>query len=99
MMSDLIFIKKASIAKESESDLEVLDILIEDGIIKSVGTGLKVPDHARIIEAKDKVVMPGLFDVHVHLREPGQTSKETIKTGTMAAINGCLLYTSPSPRD
>ena len=32
--------------------------------------------------------MPGLFDVHVHLREPGQTSKETIKTGTKAAING-----------
>ncbi len=87
-MSDLIFIKKASIAKEGESDLEVLDVLIEDGIIKSVGTDLKVPDHARIIEAKDKVVMPGLFDVHVHLREPGQTSKETIKTGTKAAING-----------
>ena len=87
-MSDLIFIKQASIAKEGVSDLEEADVLIEGGLIKSVGVGLKVPDQARIIEAKGKVVLPGLFDVHVHLREPGQTSKETIKTGTKAAING-----------
>ena len=69
-MSDLIFIKQASIAKEG-SDLEEADVLIEGGLIKSVGVGLKVPDQARIIEAKGKVVLPGLFDVHVHLREPG----------------------------
>ena len=87
-MSDLIFIKQASIAKEGVSDLEEADVLIEGGLIKSVGVGLKVPDQARIIEAKGKVVLPGLFDIHVHLREPGQTSKETIKTGTKAAING-----------
>ena len=87
-MSDLIFIKQASIAKEGVSDLEEADVLIEGGFIKSVGVGLKVPDQARIIEAKDKVILPGLFDVHVHLREPGQTSKETIKTGTRSAING-----------
>ena len=87
-MSDLIFIKQASIAKEGVSDLEEADVLIEGGFIKSVGVGLKVPDQARIIEAKGKVVLPGLFDVHVHLREPGQTSKESIKTGTRAAING-----------
>ena len=87
-MSDLIFIKQASIAKEGVSDLEEADVIIEGDLIKSVGVGLKVPDQARIIEAKGKVVLPGLFDVHVHLREPGQTSKETIKTGTKAAING-----------
>ena len=87
-MSDLIFIKQASIAKEGVSDLDEADVLIECGLIKSVGVGLKVPDQARIIEAKGKVVLPGLFDVHVHLREPGQTSKETIKTGTRSAING-----------
>ena len=87
-MSDLIFIKQASIAKEGVSDLDEADVLIEGGFIKSLGVGLKVPDQARIIEAKGKVVLPGLFDVHVHLREPGQTSKETIKTGTRSAING-----------
>ena len=87
-MSDLIFIKQASIAKEGVSYLDEADVLIECGLIKSVGVGLKVPDQARIIEAKGKVVLPGLFDVHVHLREPGQTSKETIKTGTRSAING-----------
>ena len=87
-MSDLIFIKQASIAKEGVSDLEEADVLIDGGLIISVGIGLKVPDQARIIEAKGKVVLPSLFDVHVHLREPGQTSKETIKTGTRSAING-----------
>ena len=87
-MSDLILIKQASIDKEGVSDLEEADVLIEGGLIKSVGIGLKVPDQARIIEAKGKVVLPSLFDVHVHLREPGQTSKETIKTGTRSAING-----------
>ena len=87
-MSDLIFIKQASIAKEGVSDLEEADVLIECGVIKSVGVGLKGPDQGRIIDAKGKVVLPGLFDVHVHLREPGQTSKETIKTGTRSAING-----------
>ena len=87
-MSDLIFIKQASIVKEGDSNLEETDVLIEGGFIKSVGVGLKVPDQSRIVEAKGKVVLPGLFDVHVHLREPGQTSKETIKTGTRSAING-----------
>ena len=43
-MSDLIFIKQASIAKEGVSDLDEADVLIECGLIKSVGVGLKVPD-------------------------------------------------------
>ena len=62
-MSDLIFIKQASIAKEGVSDLDEADVLIECGLIKSVGVGLKVPDQARIIEAKGKVVLLSLIHI------------------------------------
>ena len=87
-MSDSILFKQVSIANEDNSELLVSDVLIEDGIIKSVSDNLTAPNNSRTIEAAGKVLLPGLYDVHVHFREPGQTSKETIATGTEAAING-----------
>ncbi len=44
-----------------------------------------------MIDCAGKIVMPGMFDAHVHFREPGQEKKETILDGTEAAINGGLL--------
>jgi dihydroorotase len=80
------------------------DILIRDGKIAAIG-----PDAARKASAdvermdvSDLVVCPGLIDLHVHLREPGQTAKETIATGTAAAARGgfttlvCMPNTSPT---
>lgn len=87
-MDDLILIKQASVAGEDSADLFEADVLVEKGIIKGVGSSLDTKDGARVIEAKGKVLLPGLFDLHVHVREPGQTSKETIRTGSEAAING-----------
>lgn len=87
-MDDLILIKQASVAGEDSADLFEADVLVEKGIIKGVGSSLDSKDGARVIEAKGKVLLPGLFDLHVHVREPGQTSKETIRTGSEAAING-----------
>ena len=87
-MDDLILIKQASVAGEDSTDLFETDVLVEKGIIKGVGPSLDSKDGARVIEAKGKVLLPGLFDLHVHVREPGQTSKETIRTGSEAAING-----------
>jgi len=87
-MDDLILIKQASVAGEDSADLFEADVLVEKGIIKGVGPSLDSKDGARVIEAKGKVLLPGLFDLHVHVREPGQTSKETIRTGSEAAING-----------
>ncbi|GEL66162.1 dihydroorotase [Marinilactibacillus psychrotolerans] len=63
------------------------DILIEDSTIKKIGMDLKVSAE-KILNAKGKLVTPGLIDVHVHLREPGFEYKETISTGTAAAARG-----------
>jgi dihydroorotase len=65
----------------------VLDVLIEGGRIVRVGDG-PIPSDARTIDAVGLVVAPGFIDMHVHLREPGQTAKETIVTGARAAARG-----------
>src|SRR5580693_870669 len=66
----------------------IADVLIVDGKISAVGTGLSHPADIEILDAKGKVVCPGLIDLHVHLREPGQTAKENLATGTAAAARG-----------
>lgn len=63
------------------------DILIEENIIVHVGAGIEKPA-AVVIDAEGKLVMPGLVDMHVHLREPGREDKETILTGTRSAAKG-----------
>ena len=67
-----------------------MDILIEDGRFKAIDSPGKIPSHkdVKIIDAKDLWVVPGLVDIHVHLREPGFEYKETIETGTLAAVAG-----------
>jgi dihydroorotase len=64
------------------------DVWVVDGVIKAVAAGLDVPDAARVIDVAGKVVAPGMFDTHVHFREPGQEHKEDIASGSEAAING-----------
>src|SRR4051812_39733826 len=77
------------------------DVLIEDGRIARVGKGLPV-DGADVLELKKGwLVTPGLIDIHVHLREPGQEHKETIATGAASAVAGgftavaCMPNTDP----
>jgi dihydroorotase len=66
-----------------------LDLLIADGKIAKLGKPGSVPaDGCRVIEAAGRLVVPGLIDMHVHLREPGYEYKETIATGTAAARAG-----------
>ncbi|MEW6606171.1 MAG: dihydroorotase [bacterium] len=64
-----------------------LDILIEDYKVKKIDRDI-VNEDALIIDAKNKLVVPGLIDVHVHFREPGQEYKENIYTGSCAAVSG-----------
>lgn len=67
----------------------VMDILIEGGIIKKVGHSLRRADKTtKALDAKGLHVLPGLVDMHAHLREPGFEHKETIKTGTLSAVKG-----------
>lgn len=74
---------------DPSQDLDVVaDLLLVDGVVAGIGDDLDVPDQARVIDAAGKVVTPGLIDVHVHLREPGQEHKETIASGARAAAAG-----------
>ena len=77
------------------------DVLIENGKIAAVGPKLKAPAEAKVIDATGKVVLPGFIDLHVHFREPGFEYKETIQSGTAAAVAGgfttvcCMPNTNP----
>lgn len=66
----------------------VADVLIEDGTIAAVGPKLAVPAGATVIPAEGRLVVPGFVDLHVHFREPGFEYKETIQSGTDAAVAG-----------
>jgi dihydroorotase len=80
----------------------VQDVLIQDGTIAGIGRdpGLRAQG-AQVIDATGKIVVPGLIDIHVHLREPGYEYKETIESGTRAAAAGgftavcCMANTDP----
>ncbi|MFI5202574.1 MAG: dihydroorotase, partial [Candidatus Kapaibacterium sp.] len=79
------------------------DIEIRDGIITRIGRGLKSDGEERDLQGA--IVAPGFFDMHVHLREPGQEYKETIETGLNAAMAGgftgvcCMPNTEPPISD
>lgn len=66
---------------------EVADVLVEDGKIAKIGAGL-ADDADEVLDVTGKVVTPGLIDLHVHLREPGQEAKEDFASGTQAAAAG-----------
>ncbi len=77
------------------------DVLLRDGRVAEIGEHLDAGD-AEIFDASGAIVAPGFIDMHVHLREPGQTHKETIATGSAAAVAGgftavaCMPNTEPA---
>jgi len=83
-----LLIRNARIACEENDELVPADVLVEDGVITRIGQGVEAPADAKVIDATGKILLPSLFDTHIHMREPGQEAKETIKSGTEAAING-----------
>jgi dihydroorotase len=78
----------------------ILDVLLADGWVAAVAKDIAA-DGAERIDANGKIVCPGLMDMHVHLREPGGEHKETLRTGTRAALAGgfttvcCMPNTDP----
>jgi dihydroorotase len=65
-----------------------VDVLVDDGQIVSMGPRLDIPDDADVIDATGQVLLPGLVDLHTHLREPGREYAEDIETGSAAAALG-----------
>ena len=78
---------------------EQKDLLLIDGRVAEIAaTGkLKSKNGAEVLDATGLVVAPGLIDIHVHLREPGQAYKETIATGTAAAAAGGFTSVAAMP--
>ena len=104
----IVRIQNGRIIDPSQGLDSIGDIVIDDKKIKEVITQkskqkshAKNSDDCRIIDASNMIVIPGLIDMHVHLREPGFEHKETIRTGTMAAVRGgfttvcCMPNTFP----
>ena len=95
-----MLIKNGRVIDPANKIDDTLDILIKDGVIAEVGKGLKAKAE-ETVDAKGKLVTPGLADIHVHLRDPGLEYKEDIVTGTRSAAAGgftsiaCMPNTKP----
>ena len=95
-----ILIKNGRLINPSENLDKVMDIFVEDGIIKEMAESIEKQADT-VIDAAGCYVMPGLIDLHVHFRDPGLTYKEDIETGSKAAAKGgfttvcCMPNTKP----
>src|SRR5207302_1615555 len=83
-----LLLKGCRVIDPSRGFDQVADVLSQDGKIAAGGPGLGSPDGAEVRDVRTKVVAPGLVDVHVHLREPGNEVVETIASGARAAAAG-----------
>ena len=82
-----LLIKGGRVINPAEKFDKIADVFVEDGKIKEIGEELEAGD-AKVYDASGKVVTPGLIDLHVHFREPGQEAKEDFESGTKAAAAG-----------
>ncbi|MBL7084802.1 MAG: dihydroorotase [Candidatus Omnitrophica bacterium] len=91
-----LLIKNGHVVDPANNLDGVYDILVERGKISKVAKNISSAG-AKSIDATDKIVMPGLIDMHVHLREPGREDKETVATGTLAALKGGITSVLAMP--
>lgn len=90
-----LLIKGGTVIADGES--RKADILIVDGKIAAIGELVEAKEHTEVFDAEGCIVTYGLADVHVHLREPGYSAKETIATGTRAAARGGVTTVCSMP--
>lgn len=95
-----LLIKNIQIVSPGDKINERFDLYIRNGVIEKIGNDINEKD-AEVIDGKNLTCVPGLFDMHVHFREPGQTHKEDLVSGSNAAMNGgftgvlCMPNTKP----
>ena len=87
-MTRPVLIRGGRVIDPSRNLDTVTTVLLQQGIVAEVGDDIGQPDGAIELDATGMVVAPGLIDVHVHLREPGQEDRETIATGARSAVAG-----------
>jgi len=97
-----LLIKNGRVVDPSQGMDAIADVLIEDGVVSNVDKRIKA--NVDVLDAEGLVVTPGFIDIHTHLREPGQEHKETIATGTRAAVAGgytalCAMANTVPPND
>ena len=93
-MSKLLIKNGRYINPKTNTD-EILDVLVDNGKITDLKKDINSNGTTQIIDAKDQWVLPGLIDIHCHLRDPGQFEKETIETGTKSAAKGGFTSICP----
>jgi dihydroorotase len=82
-----ILIKQGHVVDPAQGMSAVKDILVADGKVEDVADSISAKTE-QVIDAKGLMVLPGLVDMHAHLREPGREDKETIETATLSALKG-----------
>ncbi|AQT70240.1 Dihydroorotase [Anaerohalosphaera lusitana] len=98
-----ILIKNGRLIDPANNVDQICDLFIKDGYVSEIGQLDNDCDH--VIDATGKIISPGLIDVHVHFREPGDEEEETIASGSMAAVAGgftsvvCMPNTKPAVDD
>jgi dihydroorotase len=96
-----LLLRNIHVISPSDKINEVTDLLIEDGVIRKIGNVKSASKKFKELNLKNKTCIPGLFDMHVHFREPGQPHKEDLYSGAAAAANGgftgvlCMPNTNP----
>jgi dihydroorotase len=101
MTAERMVVRGGRVIDPAQDRDEIADVLLVDGNVAAVGTNLEVDD-AEAFDASGMIVTPAWIDIHVHLRQPGFDEKETVESGTAAAVAGgfgalaCMPNTKPA---
>jgi dihydroorotase len=97
-----LLVKGGRVVDPSQPLDALRDVRIDAGLVREVGEHLEPREEEDVFDARGVVVAPGFIDMHVHLRDPGNPEKETLQTGTLAAVHGgftavaCMPNTHPA---
>ncbi len=92
-----ILLRNGTVIDYASNTNEKFDVLISDNKIEKIEKNIEVTSADEVIDCTDLLIMPGMIDMHCHLREPGGEHKETIETGCHSAVKGGFTTICPMP--